>query len=57
MYVLGDAVKGLDGSKANGIDRFFYRNDIPDPESIFDYLINDFDDETKRRFGLNTKTM
>ena len=36
VYVLGDAVKGLDiVNQANGIESFFYRNDIiSDPESI-----------------------
>ncbi|MCC2614917.1 aminotransferase class V-fold PLP-dependent enzyme [Aestuariibacter halophilus] len=52
VYVLGDAVKGLDiVNAAEGMESFFYRNDIiSDPESILGYIINDFDDRSETPF-------
>ncbi len=52
VYVLGDALKGLDiVNLANGMESFFYRNDIiSDPESILGYIINDFDDRNETPF-------
>ena len=57
VYVLGDAVKGLDiVNQANGIESFFYRNDIiSDPESILGYIINDFDDRNETPFWTEYK--
>ncbi|TXR51387.1 aminotransferase class I/II-fold pyridoxal phosphate-dependent enzyme [Reinekea thalattae] len=52
VYVLGDAIKGLDiVNQVTGMESFFYRNDIiSDPESILGYLINDFDDRNETHF-------
>lgn len=52
VYVLGDAIKGLDiVNQANGMESFFYRNEIiSDPESILGYIINDFDDRNETPF-------
>ncbi|MBU3023989.1 aminotransferase class V-fold PLP-dependent enzyme [Aestuariibacter sp. A3R04] len=52
VYVLGDAIKGLDiVNQSNGMESFFYRNDIiSDPESILGYIINDFDDRNETPF-------
>ncbi|MCU7555611.1 aminotransferase class V-fold PLP-dependent enzyme [Alteromonas sp. ASW11-19] len=52
VYVLGDAVKGLDiVNEAGSMESFFYRNDIiSDPESIVGYIINDFDDRNETPF-------
>lgn len=52
VYVLGDAIKGLDiVNQASGMESFFYRNDIiSDPESILGYIINDFDDRNETPF-------
>lgn len=57
VYVLGDAVKGLDiVNQAKGIESFFYRNDIiSDPESILGYIINDFDDRNETPFWTEYK--
>ncbi|MDY6976237.1 MAG: Orn/Lys/Arg decarboxylase N-terminal domain-containing protein [Pseudomonadota bacterium] len=57
VYVLGDAVKGLDiVNQANGIESFFYRNDIiSDPESFLGYIINDFDDRNETPFWTEYK--
>ncbi len=52
VYVLGDAIKGLDiVNQTTGMESFFYRNDIiSDPESILGYIINDFDDRNETPF-------
>ncbi|BDX05465.1 aminotransferase class V-fold PLP-dependent enzyme [Planctobacterium marinum] len=52
VYVLGDAIKGLDIiDQTSGVEAFFYRNEIiSDPESILGYVINDFDDRSETPF-------
>lgn len=52
VYVLGDALKGLDiVNQVSGMESFFYRNEIiSDPESILGYIINDFDDRVETPF-------
>ncbi len=57
LYILSDETDGLNIINASSkIESFFYREDIVlDPESIMNYIINDFDDRSQTPFWTEYK--